>query len=134
MSSAALTRGTAKIVTVNQGGGSKKAGIVSTGGRSQFAMRAITHGHTHAASTFIPNPYPISGANQLGGIGRQANRGGMFGSNADGVNLDIIRNQANALCLVHSSTRRCGYLLTGALRPAGTLVGVPVYGNTPNNN
>ena len=84
MSSAALTRGTAKIVTVNQGGGSKKAGILSSGGRSQFAMRAITHGHTHPASTFIPNPYPISGANQLGGIGR-GTTGGMTRTPADGV-------------------------------------------------
>lgn len=132
MSSAALTRGTAKIVTVNQGGGNKKAGILSSGGRSQFAMRAITHGHTHAASTFIPNPYPLSKANQLGGIGHRGIYGGMFGANADGVNVDILKRQANELCMVKSSTRRCGYVLMGGLRPAGTLVGVPVYGNTPN--
>jgi len=117
MSSAALTRGTAKIVTVNQGGGSKKAGIVSTGGRSQFAMRAISHGHSHAASRFIPNPYPISSANQLGGIGRQADRGGMFGSTSDGVNLDILNQQAAALGSVNK--RIPGYVLTGGLRPSG---------------
>lgn len=120
------------ITNGNQGGGPKKAGIVSSGGRSQFAMRAITHGHTHAASTFIPNEYPISGANQLGGIGRQANRGGMFGSNSDGVNIDSLRNQANALCLVNRKI--CGYVLTAGLRRSGTLGGVPLYGNTPNNN
>ena len=68
MSSAALTRGTAKIVNVNQGGGNKKAGIVSSVGRNQFALSAI---RTRPASNTIPRPYPPHRfVNQLNGIGR----------------------------------------------------------------
>jgi len=117
MSSAALIRRTNSIARVNQGGGDKKAGIAPTGGKGQFSMRAIKVGHGHPASTFIPSKYPISAISQTNGVNRIVQSRGRGGGN---VNVDIIANQANALCLVNSSgSRRCGYVYRGVLQNAG---------------
>ena len=91
MSSASLIRGVNKIVARQTFGGDSKAGTPPTIGKGQFVSNVIQiRGSTVSGHNYRLNnqwgQYPISRTNQLGGIGKHATMG-MFGSNADGVNL-----------------------------------------------
>jgi hypothetical protein len=82
---------TARIASITnrcQGGGSKKAGSVSSVG----VPSALNLTHIQAREQGKPGYFPISFANQIGGVGRVQS---MTRTPADGVNRKMVMSKAN---------------------------------------